>query len=238
MPAIDRESINLWRERIHVPAYRVVEAARYARTSTQTVGNWQMGRGNRSRAIAQRDKGASLSYLQLIEVGVVAAMRKAGVTLPKIREAREYLEHEFKSKFPFAEYRFNTDGKALFVTYDQMTGSKQRDKLLCVTQSGQLAWKEILSQRLQEFEYDTNLGKVVRWKVGGVDSPVRVDPRVSFGAPQVNGIATWVLRERWKSGESLDDIADDYDIKPEDVEAALRFEDVDVGPARPNLWPH
>lgn len=96
-------------------------------------------------------------------------MRKAGVTLPKIREAREYLEHEFKSKFPFAEYRFNTDGKALFVTYDQITGSKQRDKLLCVTQSGQLAWKEILNQRLQEFEYDSNLGKVVRWKVGGAD---------------------------------------------------------------------
>lgn len=73
MPAIDRESNNLWRERIHVPAYRVVEAARYARTSVQTVGNWQMGRGNRSRAIAHRDRGASLSYLQLIEVGVLAA---------------------------------------------------------------------------------------------------------------------------------------------------------------------
>jgi uncharacterized protein (DUF433 family) len=227
-----------WRERLDAPAYRVSEAARYARTSTQTVGNWQRLRGNRRGAIAPRDRGVLLSYLQLIEVGVVAAMRKAGVALPKVKQAREYLATEFNSKFPFAEYRFKTDGKELFVTYDQITGAIEKDKLLSVNQRGQLAWNEILSQRLQEFEYDDDLGKVLRWKVDGVDSPIRIDPRVSFGAPQIHGIATWVLRGRWIGGESVTDIADDYDLREKDVLAALRFEGVQVDLNRPSLWIH
>ena len=33
--------VALWRERLNVPAYRVFEAARYARTSQQTIGNWE-----------------------------------------------------------------------------------------------------------------------------------------------------------------------------------------------------
>jgi uncharacterized protein (DUF433 family) len=227
-----------WQERLHVPAYRVVEAARYARTTPQTVANWQKLRGNSHGAIGPRDKGASLSYLQLIELGVVAAMRNAGISLPKVRQAREYLAQEFNSKFPFAEYRFKTDGKNLFVSYDQIMDAKDKDKLLSINKRGQLAWKEILDQRLREFEYDDDLGKVLRWKVGGIASPVRVDPRISFGAPHVNGTPTWVLRERWKSGESLADIADDFDLKVDDVAAALRFEGVEVDKARPNLWVH
>lgn len=229
---------NLWRERLHLPSYRVVEAARYARTSTQTVNNWQKAGGHVLGAIGPREQGASLSYLQLIEVGVVAAMRKSGVTLHKIRQARDYLSTQFGSDYPFAQYRFKTDGKSLFMDYDQIVGPKDKGKLLAVNENGQLAWNEILGQRLREFEYDADLGTVLRWKVAGADSPVRVDPRVAYGAPQVNGIATWVLRERWCSGEGLMDIATDYDLAPHLVLAALQFEGIEVDPDRPNLWVH
>jgi uncharacterized protein (DUF433 family) len=227
----------LWRKRLNVPAYRVIEAARYARTSTQTIGNWQRLRGNRRGAIGQRRSGTGLSYLQLIEVGVVAAMRKSGVRLPKIRQAREYLCEKFGSEFPFAHYRFKTDGKSLFMDYDQITQS-DKGKLIALNEHGQLAWNEILGRLLQEFEYDPDIGTVLRWKVDGEDSPVRLDPRIAYGAPQVDGIATWVLRERWNSGENLADISDDYDLAPQLVLAALRFESIDVDPDRPSQWLH
>jgi uncharacterized protein (DUF433 family) len=228
---------SLWRERLTAPAYRVGEAARYARTTVQTIGNWQRAPGNRRGVITQRRPRIAISYLQLIEVGVVAAMRKSGVTLPRIRQAREYLCEEFNSQFPFAEYRFKTDGKTLFMDYDQIV-ARDKDKLLALNEQGQLAWNEILSGLLQEFEYDPDIGTVLRWKVDGVDSPVRLDPRVAFGAPQVNGIATWVLRERWRSGEGLSDIADDYELEPTLVSSALRFEGIEVDPDRPNQWIH
>jgi uncharacterized protein (DUF433 family) len=225
-----------WRERLTVPAYRVFEAALYALTSQTTIGNWEELRGNR-RVVSGRDEGEGLSYLQLIEVGVVAAMRKSGVTLNKIREAREFLREKFKTDFPFARYRFKTDGKTLLMDYDQLAKA-DKNKLLELNENGQLAWNEILSGLLHEFEYDSDADTVLRWRVAGYESPIRLDPRVAFGAPHVNGIATWVLRERWKSGESAPDIAADYVLPLPSVLAALEFEQIEIDHDRPNKWIH
>lgn len=226
-----------WQDRLTVPAYRIMEAARYARTSNQTIRNWEKLQGNQMTVVTAREEREALSYLQLIEVGVVAAMRKSGVRLDTIRNAREYLSSEFNSSFPFAQYRFKTDGKTLFMDYDQIVES-EKDKLLNINERGQLAWNEILSGLLQEFEYDTKIGTVLRWRVDGMESPIRIDPRIAFGSPHVRGIPTWVLRDRWKSGEGIGDIAEDYDLTSDLVNTALRFERVEVDPDRPHKWLH
>ncbi|WP_349370977.1 DUF433 domain-containing protein [Salinarimonas sp.] len=57
---------------------------------------------------------------------------------------------------------------------------------------------------------------------------MRLDPRLAFGAPNVRGVATWALKDRWESGETIRDIADDFDLDPPDVEAALAFERVAI----------
>jgi uncharacterized protein (DUF433 family) len=228
---------ELWKERLHIPAYNVRDAARYAGTSVQTVGNWQKLRGA-SRAISHREQGEGLSYAQLIELGVVAAMRKEGVPLKAIRDARAYLGTEFGSVNPFAEYRFKTDGKQLVLDSETLDPSV-RGKLIVVSESGQYAWKEILARLLRQFEYSPDdEGVVVRWHVAGDDSPVVIDPRICFGAPHVNGVPTWILKERWNSGEGLKDIADDFNLGAAKVSAALRFEGVEVDPDRPNQWVH
>jgi uncharacterized protein (DUF433 family) len=227
---------ELWRERLTAPAYRILEAARYARTSNQTIRNWENLRRGRPVVTSRPDREA-LSYLQLIEVGVVAAMRKADVKLVGIREAREYLSREFGSPFPFAQYRFKTDGKNLVMDYDQIVPA-DKEKLLELNENGQLAWTPILAGLLQEFDYDSDLGTVTRWRVDGADSPIRIDPRIAFGSPHVSGIPTWVLRDRWKSGESVADIADDYELANDLVTAALRFERIEADPDRPHKWAH
>lgn len=229
---------GLWRKRIELPAYRVAEAARYAQTTPQTIGNWQRVRAGRARAIAPREDGSGLSYLQLIEVGVVSAMRKSGVGLTKIREARDYLSRQFGSEYPFAQYRFKTDGKSILMDYEQIEGDRVKDRLLVVSEAGQLAWNRILSNLLREFDYADEDEIVRAWRVAGVNSPILIDPRVAFGAPQVNGTPTWVLKERWNSGESVKDIAADYCLDSQTVFAALEFEGVEVDPDRPNQWPH
>lgn len=231
------QSAEPWRRRLYIPSYRIGEAARYARTSPQTVANWHKVRGTRPLTLTKREPRSEISYLQLIEVGVVAAMRDAGITLAKIREAREYIANEFQSEHPFAEYRFKTDGKQLFIEYDQITGTKDSDKLLAVNKRGQLAWTEILRQRLKEFEYEGD-HIVIRWKVAGAASPVVVDPRISFGTPSVKGIATWLIKERWIVGESIDDIATDFDITGKLIVSALKFEDITPDYKRENLWVH
>jgi len=119
---------ELWRRRLYVPYYRIGEAARYARTSTQTAGRWHGG--GVSPVLPARNDRAELSYMQLIELGVVAVMRSEGVKLRAIRAAREYVSGTLNSEYPFAEYRFKTDGTHLIVNYEQVDPTAGVDKLL------------------------------------------------------------------------------------------------------------
>jgi hypothetical protein len=93
-----------WRRRLLLPAYQIGEAARYAQISTQTVVQWHK---IETAMLSQREKRAALTYFQLIEVAVVAAFRKSGVPLRRIRAAREWSAHALKSEHPFAEYRLS-----------------------------------------------------------------------------------------------------------------------------------
>lgn len=224
---------DFWRTRLYVPNYRIREAARYASLSAQTVAKWHSKPGsNRKSTLSLKPQGAALSYLQLIEVAVVSSFRKAGVTLKKIAAAREYLSKQLEAEFPFAEYRFKTDGKDLWMDYAQFEATAGDKTLLAASQGGQLAWGDIIG-RLQEFDYENDDGLAIRWHVAGRDENVIIDPRIQFGAPSVEGVATWAFKGRWEAGEDIDEIADDFGIANVDVLAGLRFEKVDPNAGRP-----
>lgn len=211
-----------------MPAYQVKDAAKYARISAQTILNWQKARGENTAPISNREDGHLLSYLQLIEVAIVAAMREAGVSLNTIRDAREFMGQRLKSEFPFAQHGFKTDGKNILMNLSDFDKGESRDKLIIVSKGGQLGWKPILEDKLKEFEYHKNSGVAIKWHVRGTSSSIVIDPQVSFGAPTVRGIPTWTIKGRLDAGESVDDIADDFSIKKSDVKSALEFEGVDI----------
>jgi len=171
--------------------------------------------------------------MQLIEVAVVAAARKAGVKLHDIAIARDYASKALKSKNPFAEYRFKTDGRNLCFDYNVIDPKAEGGRVVVANKRGQLAWESILG-RLDQFEYDEGLA--LRWRVAGKSSPIVIDPRISFGAPNVKGVPTRTLKDRWISGEPVDEIADDYGLSRLEVQSALEFEDVDI--SQPNTWVH
>jgi uncharacterized protein (DUF433 family) len=231
MPAA-APSRDPWRRRLFLPNYQVQEAARYARIAPQTVVQWQKGQ---TGALAPRPHREALSYLELIEVAVVAALRKEGVALWRIREAREYISRTLKSEYPFAQYSFKTDGRGLFIDFAQVVGAKRGfGKLLRPDQQGQLAWEAVIG-RLTEFDYERQ-GIVIRWHVAGADSTVVIDPRISFGSPMVKGIPTWAIKGRWSAGEPPEEIAEDFGIREKEVMDALSFEGVDDDQLQ--KWPH
>ncbi len=224
---------DFWRARLFVPNYRIRDAARYTNLSAQTVAKWHSRPGdNGNSALSNKDRGAALSYLQLIEVAVVASFRKAGVSLRKIKSAREYLAMQLRAEHPFAEYRFKTDGRDLWMDYAQFEANAGDRTLLVASRQGQLAWSDIIG-KLQEFEYE-NDGLAIRWHVAGKDQGITIDPRVQFGAPAVDGVATWVFKGRWDAGEPLDEIADDFGVTNSSVLKALRFEGVNLDAGRAN----
>lgn len=226
---IDRA--ELWRRRLYVPFYKTGEAARYAGTSTQTASRWH----GQAAILPDRENRSDYSYMQLIELAVVAAMRKEGVSLKAIRSARDYIAQILNKEYPFAEYRFKTDGTDLILDYEQVDPDAEVDKLLYASKAGQLGWKEILDRRLREFEYEDG-GVAIRWRLGGLESDVLIDPRISFGAPVVRGVATWAILGRWQAGESIADIADDFELSTDEVSDALKFEGIIPDYNRQNLW--
>jgi uncharacterized protein (DUF433 family) len=211
-----------WRRRLYLPSYQLAEAANYARISAQTVAAWHK---LESHLLAERKERAALSYMQLIEVAVVAAFRKAGVPLKRIRAAREYAANILKSEYPFAEYRFKEEAKHLWLDSGQI--NVKPGTVVSADQGGQMAWESIIG-RLREFEYEKH-GIVLRWHVAGEGSPIIIDPRISFGAPAIKGVPTWIIRGRYNAGESDSDIASDFDLKKSEVREALKFEGVSGG---------
>jgi uncharacterized protein (DUF433 family) len=211
-----------WLRRLRLPAYQVNEAARYASITTQTIRNWQKGQMGTRPAVAHRAKGAALSYFQLVEVAFVAVMRRMGLKLEAIKNAREYMAQKLNSEYPFVEYRFKVDGQQIIMELAQFVTGAPKNKLIVVSEGGQLAWQEILGRKFEEFDYSKGLA--VRWHVAGRGSPILIDPQIAFGAPAIKGVPTWAIKGRETAGESLEDIADDFSLKVPEVKKAIEFE--------------
>jgi uncharacterized protein (DUF433 family)/DNA-binding transcriptional MerR regulator len=219
---VSHNKVDHWRRRLTLPAYQVKEAAHYAGITTRTILNWQKDGIEAGAALSERDKRVALSYLQLVEVAFVAALRKVGVRLEDIRNAHDYIGQKLHSEYPFADYRFKTDGKDIFMELDNFVKKGSGQKLVVVSKGGQIGWSEILKHKFEEFDYLENLA--ICWRPAGKGSPIKIDPRVSFGAPTVKGVPTWAIRGRWDAGENKEDIADDFRIEVPLITQALQFE--------------
>lgn len=211
------KSKDFWRARLDLPNYEVRDAARFARVHSATVSRW-----HKNTTLGAREPGVKLSYLQLIELAVAAACKQAGMKLADIRAARSYFAGAFNTEHPFATLKLKTDGVDLAI--------KAGADLLIGNKGGQMAWNSVIGDRFNEFEYDGGLA--ARWHVAGMDSPVIIDPRVQFGAPTIAGVPTWAIGGRWAANETIEDIADDYDLTVDQVSQALVFEGINAGAKR------
>jgi uncharacterized protein (DUF433 family) len=216
-----------------MPAYSIGEAAHYLRIPVATLRSWvrgryyPTGRGRRffKPLIELPDSNlASLSFVNLVEAHILDAIRREhDIPLPKVRAALDYVNRHFRVPHPLADHKFQTDGVDLFLS--------QFEKLIAVSQAGQLAMKEMLAAHLRRVEHDAG-GLAVRLypftRKREADEPkiIVIDPYVSFGRPAIarRGIATSIVAERYKAGESIDELAQDYDCERGHVEEAVRVE--------------
>lgn len=169
-------------------------------------------------------KRRSLSFINLVEVHVLDALRRDHhVPLDKIRVALDYLQKHFGSKHPLAEERFATDGLDLFV--------QKYGQLINASRAGQLGMKEILETYLKRVERDAQgvalrLYPFTRKRTPNEPKSVVIDPFVSFGKPVLagTGIPTSIVAERYKAGESVNQLSSDYGRSDLDIEEAIRCE--------------
>ena len=216
-----------------LPTYGIAEAAHYLQIPDTTLRSWVVGcsylteKGTRffEPLIEPPDPNRSLiSFMNVVEIHVLDAIRRQHkIRLTNIRQALRYLRKHFPSPHPLADQKFETDGLDLFI---QVYG-----QLINISQLGQLAMRSILEAHLQRIERDPQ-GLAARLypftRKRHLDEPriVVIDPHVSFGRPALtsSGIATAVIAERYKAGESVDELADDYGRERLEIEEAIRCE--------------
>lgn len=215
------------------PSYIVSEAAHYLLIPQATLRSWVVGRyypTERGRrffhpVILLPDKKRTLlSFINLVEAHVLDAIRREHqIPLDRVRIAIGYLKQHFGSKHPLAEQSFETDGVDLFV--------QKYSQLIAVTKAGQLAMRDLLQAHLRRIERDPRgvpirLYPFTRKRDWEEPRAVVIDPLVSFGRPVLagTGIATATVAERYKAGESVDQLATDYGRPALEIEEAIRCE--------------
>jgi len=167
-----------------------------------------------------------LSYLQLVEVAFVATLRHMGVSLRRIRIARDFLESAFGMEYPFATMKLQTDGARVLYDLRDCEGRWAERLLGEASAAGQVIWADPIRDRITEFQYEH--GVAIRWFPRGRAVPIVVDPQVQFGTPILadSALPTLVVKERYQAGETIQEIKQDFGIEAAAIRHALVFEGI------------
>lgn len=218
------------------PAYSAHEVASILGLPQSTIKAWCFGQGYRDHAgeakrfqpviVPADHRQRLLSFHNLCELHVLAGIRRTHrVALQRVRDSLAYLRDALHSSHPLIDRQFLTNGIDLFI--------KETSRLVNVSRHGQEALRGEFENALARIERD-NSGFPVRLfpfsRTVGVaaDQPrvVAVDPRIAFGRPMLlsAGVPTEVIVGRFRAGDSLREMASDYQVDEEEIEEALRFE--------------
>ena len=120
---------------------------------------------------------------------------------------------KLRTPYPFAHQGLATVGKAFFGKVGQWVDVGKR---------GQGAFESLIESVLHPIEYGAD-GLATLWKPA---TGVSVDPLVQTGSPCIEGtrVPTRVVAEMAAAGDDLAEIADDFDLEVNQIEAAMAFE--------------
>ena len=158
---------------------------------------------------------------------LAAIRRKDAVPMLKVRAAIDYLvehTHTVRDKrHPLISKQLATDGLDLFV--------ERYGALVNISRAGQVAMRNVMSAALLRIERDPKgvpikLYPFTRSEFESAPTMVVIDPKLSAGRPVIagTGLATEVIAERYKAGESIGALARDYERKKGEIEEAIRCE--------------
>jgi uncharacterized protein (DUF433 family) len=216
-----------------IAAYTLVEAARYVRLPAATLRSWVLGRqyptasgsGDFPPLIRPASrKPPLLSFSNLIEAHVLRSLRtEHGVSVKALRKALTYAEKALGiDRLLLRPELRTTAGKVFLDRYGE---------LIELTASGQLAMRRLFDEHLNRVEWDSSrfpvrLYPFLSSSAPSAERPIVIDPRIAFGRPVVlrKGISTATITERVDAGESVDNIAADYDLGPSEIEQAIVYE--------------
>jgi uncharacterized protein (DUF433 family) len=217
----------------HLAAYPLAEGARYVRLAPATLRSWVIGRNYPKGAGVARfaplirlpdARSTELSFANLVEAHVLRALRlDHAVSIKDVRAALKFAEKAFGINRLLLSPGLRTDAGNVFLEH--------YGELINLSKSGQLAMKKLLEAHLRRVEWGptdvpSRLYPFVRADTFDASKPIVIDPLIAFGRPVIlrRGVSTSAIAARIDAGETVDELADDYDLEPREIEEAVVYE--------------
>jgi uncharacterized protein (DUF433 family) len=211
--------------RVSRAIFTLREAAGYLDVPKSTIHAWARPASGEPliTVFPRHGAQATVPFIGFAEAYVLAAFRRAGVPLQRIRPAVTALSRNIGLEHALASKRLYTDGAE--VLYDYANERDEDDLLdLVVVRTGQHQFSEVVRDYLQRITYGSD-GWASRVRLPTYQrAEVLVDPSIAFGLPLVvhGGARVEDLVDRFVAGDSVAEIAYDFAVPPEEVEDVIR----------------
>jgi uncharacterized protein (DUF433 family) len=168
-----------------------------------------------------------VTWGEFVEARYLRAYRRdLGVRLRDLRRFIDELRQGLSVPYPLAHARpWVGGGRRMLVSAQNSADLEPELWAVYEPRSGITLLTSPAKSFLERVEFDSeDNGVVVRLRPAGRHSPVVIDPEVRFGSPPVTGIPTDTLDEMVRAGDSIESVAEGYDLALDNVVAALDYE--------------
>lgn len=156
----------------------------------------------------------SVPFIAVAEAHALRSLRSLGLRMSEIREAAAAVRDAFDTPYGLVSKRIATDGVDIFIEHGLGDLRRARD--------GQAPIQEVVSDYLRYliWEPGDDLPSSLRLRQYPESVPVVIDPRFGHGRPVVaaNRVTVKAISDLWEAGETVEDIAYDFDMTPEQVD--------------------
>jgi uncharacterized protein (DUF433 family) len=205
------------------------EAARLLRVPQRTLNYWLEGgevRGRVYRPVIRtepRGGHAAVTWAEFVEAGLLREYRQTHrVPMAELRAFIDQVRSEFGVPYPLAHQRPFVSGKELLSVAQDATGL-DADLCLVATVRGQYVLTPAADAFYKRVTWEGDTA--IAWRPHDDPlSPVRMQPGLRSGRPAVKGISTEILWEHEQAGETVGEIAEEYDLSDEEVRWAIAYE--------------
>jgi uncharacterized protein (DUF433 family) len=169
---------------------------------------------------------------------VLAAFRKAGLPLQRVRPALTRLQDELGLAHVLASTSLYTDGAEVLYDYAESSGdtvAARSTRDLVVVRNNQRVFKEVVDAYLRRIDFsDDGWASLIHLTQYG-EADVVVDPERSFGELifALGAARVEVVLGRFKAGESLESLNDEFGVPVPELVDALR---VSAPTPPPSSW--
>jgi uncharacterized protein (DUF433 family) len=183
-----------------------------------TVRSWATGQLVHT-VPAAGSQAPTLPFVALVEAQILRELRDAGLSMQQLRAGVKQLQHDTGEQYVLARNDIATDGGSLL--YNAAT--KVAPEWVRVKDK-QGTFRQVIEALFRFVSYaDDGCAQRLRLRPYG-HAEVIIDPRFGWGRPVLSStkVPVDVIADLFFAGESVEDIADDFNISTEQVQAVVR----------------